>query len=142
MLRTGLLATAACLTLGFASGSASAAEPVVDGAGACSAQLSTLEDKQGALSDLKAAQSEGEANRKELRATAFDLTVQIETLKSSGGSEAAIRSLQTKRSQAVSDVKRSERLAPILAVQIAALTPDVDAASRKYITCVESSLAQ
>ncbi len=144
MRNPALLVAAVSLLLGFASGSAAAAEPTLRGSddGACGAQLRTLQDKQTTLSDLRAAQDEGAANRKALRAEAFALSVKVQELRAEGATAATIKPVLAKRTQIMADVRRSERLAPVFAVQIDALAPDVEAASRRYIECVESSLGE
>lgn len=106
----------------------------------CVPQLETLNGKQAALLDLQDAHEAGRLHRHALRTRAFELAVQIETLKADGASAHAIVAVQTRRAKLLSDVESSERLAPVLARQIEALKPDVEAAGRAYFSCVEASL--
>ncbi|MBL4688140.1 MAG: hypothetical protein JKY37_26355 [Nannocystaceae bacterium] len=141
-MRTGFTALATCLLLATAAGSAQAAGSgsKTSGSGTCRAQLEDLEDKQSTLAGLQAAQAEGATRRKVLRSEAFELSVQIASLRARHASPDAIRPIEALRGDALADVRLSERLAPALATQIKALTPDVEADSRRYIACVESSL--
>lgn len=141
MRRTGFLAIVATVMFGTAT-AASAAESThtTQNSAMCRPQLESLQGKQTALSNLQTAQAEGEARRKQLRSDAFELAVQIEVLRTDGAPKAVVDALVTTRAQMVADIKRSQTLVPALALQINALTPDVDAASRTYIACVEAAL--
>ena len=135
MPRTGLLLTAVVASfIGLMSAPAHASQS------ACGEGLTTLQEQEAALDLLEAAHAEGQAHRDTVRGELDGLAEQIRTLRDEGAKPGAIEPLVAERTKLLSELERSLRVSKAVKNQIDVLRPEVEAATRAYLQCVEDTL--
>lgn len=106
----------------------------------CDQLLNDLGPKQDTLSSLEKAIAEGRARQEALLVEANDIGFAIANQLTAGAAESDVQTLVDERDALFAEVAQiDDTLAPV-ELQADALTTEIDAASRGYIACIESTI--